>query len=370
MPRQRAVPFTTIGLGVGAGVVAGVTAGLPHAAKATPTTKDKGGHGDSTDPARRHRRRVWQPAVTAPARREAHTIRSCATEFALPNFTDLATPDAIDAAAAVAERLGWDAAWTTDHVLVDRGDAAADYRTNYDAIETLAWVGARHPTLRLGTSVIVVPQRNAVVLAKELATLDALSGGRVIAGVGVGWNRREFGNLGAADRFDERGTYLSETIRALAPPLVRLDRTVRGPLPPARRLRLRTAAAAGRRAADLDRRAVRARPQAGRAGSPTATTRRRRQPGCLRRAAAGHPGRRRRRRPADAGALGPGPGRVRRRDRHATTRCAARPRRSPPRSAPSPRSASRTLALWFIAPSTAPLVEAAERFAAEVAPLV
>jgi alkanesulfonate monooxygenase SsuD/methylene tetrahydromethanopterin reductase-like flavin-dependent oxidoreductase (luciferase family) len=49
-------------------------------------------------------------------------------------------------------------------------------------------------------------------MAKEIATLDALSGGRVIAGVGVGWNRNEFGNLGQAGRFDQRGTYLSETI--------------------------------------------------------------------------------------------------------------------------------------------------------------
>jgi probable F420-dependent oxidoreductase len=132
--------------------------------------------------------------------------------IALPNFTDFASPEAIEAAAAVAERLGWDAVWTTDHVLVDRGDDAADYRVNYDAIETLAWVGARHPSLRLGTSVIVVPQRNAVVLAKELATLDALSGGRVVAGVGVGWNAREFANLAAQDRFAVRGGYLSETI--------------------------------------------------------------------------------------------------------------------------------------------------------------
>lgn len=132
--------------------------------------------------------------------------------IALPNFTDVASPEAIESAAAVAERLGWDAVWTTDHVLVDRGDAAADYRINYDAIETLAWVGARHPSLRLGTSVLVVPQRNAVVLAKELATLDALSGGRLVAGVGVGWNAREFGNLAAEDRFAVRGAYLSETI--------------------------------------------------------------------------------------------------------------------------------------------------------------
>lgn len=132
--------------------------------------------------------------------------------IALPNFTDFASPDAIEAAAAVAEQLGWDAVWTTDHVLVDHGEQAEDYRVNFDAIQTLAWVGARHPSLRLGTSVIVVPQRNAVVLAKELATLDALSGGRVVAGVGVGWNAREFANLGAGERFPTRGAYLSETI--------------------------------------------------------------------------------------------------------------------------------------------------------------
>ncbi|HET9346287.1 MAG TPA: TIGR03619 family F420-dependent LLM class oxidoreductase [Candidatus Limnocylindrales bacterium] len=132
--------------------------------------------------------------------------------IALPNFTDFASPDAIEASAGVAERLGWDAVWTTDHVLVDHGVPAQDYRVNYDAIQTLAWVGARHPRLRLGTSVIVVPQRNAVVLAKELATLDAMSGGRVVAGVGVGWNAREFANLGARDRFTVRGTYLSEAI--------------------------------------------------------------------------------------------------------------------------------------------------------------
>jgi probable F420-dependent oxidoreductase len=130
----------------------------------------------------------------------------------LPNFTGLASPEAIDVAAATAERLGWDSVWTTDHVLVDKSDDAADYRINFDVIQTLAWVGARYPTVRLGTSVIVVPQRNAVVLAKELSSLDALSGGRVIAGIGVGWNEREFANLGVADRFAVRGAYTEETI--------------------------------------------------------------------------------------------------------------------------------------------------------------
>ena len=130
----------------------------------------------------------------------------------LPNFPDGASPDGIEAAAEVAERLGWSAVWTTDHVLVPH-DSASDYGQIYEAILTLAWVGARHPSLRLATSVIVVPQRNAVILAKELASLDSLSGGRVIAGVGVGWNRMEFGNLGMGDRFHVRGAYLDETIR-------------------------------------------------------------------------------------------------------------------------------------------------------------
>ena len=140
------------------------------------------------------------------------TIRRMKYRICLPNFTDLADPDAIEAAAATAERLGWETVWTTDHVLVPDGDETADYRTNYDAILALAWVGARHLGLRLGTSVVVVPQRNAVLLAKELSSLDALSGGRLIAGVGVGWNLREFGNLGEADRFHVRGAYLDETI--------------------------------------------------------------------------------------------------------------------------------------------------------------
>jgi probable F420-dependent oxidoreductase len=130
----------------------------------------------------------------------------------LPNFPAGASPEGIEAAAEVAERLGWSAVWTTDHVLVPR-DSADEYGHIYEAILTLAWVGARHPGLRLATSVIVVPQRNAVLLAKELATLDSLSGGRVIAGVGVGWNRVEFANLGTEDRFHVRGAYVDETIR-------------------------------------------------------------------------------------------------------------------------------------------------------------
>jgi probable F420-dependent oxidoreductase len=129
----------------------------------------------------------------------------------LPNFRDGASREGMEAGAEMAERLGWSIVWTTDHVMVPTS-AADDYGTNFDAIEVLAWIGARFAKVRLGTSVIVVPQRNAVILAKELSTLDALSGGRLVAGVGSGWNEEEFGNIGVADRFHIRGAYLDETI--------------------------------------------------------------------------------------------------------------------------------------------------------------
>ncbi|HEY7591349.1 MAG TPA: TIGR03619 family F420-dependent LLM class oxidoreductase [Candidatus Limnocylindrales bacterium] len=132
--------------------------------------------------------------------------------IALPNFRPGSSREGIDAAAEVAEQLGWSTCWTTDHVLVDRANTS-EYGRIYEAILTLAWVAGRHEKIKLGTSVIVVPPRNAIVLAKELATLDDLSGGRVIAGVGVGWNRAEFANMGMADRFKVRGAYLDETIR-------------------------------------------------------------------------------------------------------------------------------------------------------------
>jgi probable F420-dependent oxidoreductase len=120
--------------------------------------------------------------------------------------------EAIEAGAETAEGIGWETVWSTDHVLVPES-AAAEYGRTFEAIETLAWVGARHRSLKLGTSIVVVPQRNAVLLAKEFATLDVLSEGRLIAGVGIGWNETEYANLGASDRFHKRGAYLDETIR-------------------------------------------------------------------------------------------------------------------------------------------------------------
>ena len=131
--------------------------------------------------------------------------------LSLPSLGDDANLDGIAAAIDLAEEHGFTDVWATDHVLVDHG-AAEDYGRIYEAVTTLAWAAARSTRIKLGASVIVVPMRNAVLLAKQLATVDALSGGRLIAGFGVGWNAVEFGNVGVADRFAERGAYTDETI--------------------------------------------------------------------------------------------------------------------------------------------------------------
>jgi probable F420-dependent oxidoreductase len=130
----------------------------------------------------------------------------------LPSYRVGATTESIDAAAETAARVGWHSAFTTDHILVEPSARSEDYFNVFDAVVTVAHVAAREPSLRVGISVVVVPMRNAIVLAKELATLDALSGGRLIVGVGVGWNAVEFGYVGAGERFHRRGAYLEETV--------------------------------------------------------------------------------------------------------------------------------------------------------------
>lgn len=129
----------------------------------------------------------------------------------LPSLGDEANLEGMIAAVDLAEGHGFGDVWVTDHLLVDHS-AADEYGRIYEAVTTLAWVAGRSSRIRLGASVIVVPMRNAVVLAKELATVDALSKGRLIAGFGVGWSPDEFANVGAADRFRDRGAYTEETI--------------------------------------------------------------------------------------------------------------------------------------------------------------
>jgi probable F420-dependent oxidoreductase len=129
----------------------------------------------------------------------------------LPTYPAGATVEGVVQVARAAERLGFVSAWTTDHVVLPP-DQAGPYREIFEPLLTLAYLAAMTERIALGVSVIVVPQRNGVVLAKELATLDHLCGGRLLVGVGAGWNETEFRMLGAGERFHRRGAYLDETL--------------------------------------------------------------------------------------------------------------------------------------------------------------
>lgn len=130
----------------------------------------------------------------------------------IPNYRPGTGPETMLAATQTAERLGWHSALATDHILVDGAARGKDYRNIYEALATVAWLAGQTTNIRLGMSVLVAPMRNAVVMAKELATIDALSDGRLIAGIGIGWNRTEFESVGAGERFGHRGAWLEETV--------------------------------------------------------------------------------------------------------------------------------------------------------------
>ena len=131
----------------------------------------------------------------------------------LPNFPFGAPPsrDHIVAIAQAAERLHYASVWVSDHVLVPVDKPR--YGHLYEVLTTLAYIAGVTERIRLGTSVLVLPQRDAILAAKQIATLDDLSGGRVIVGVGAGWMEGEFTNLGAD--FHRRGRHLDEGIQVM-----------------------------------------------------------------------------------------------------------------------------------------------------------
>src|SRR5256714_14394394 len=127
----------------------------------------------------------------------------------LPHGGSQATPDLIKRHARRAEALGLSDVWVSEHIIVPRKQFPRS-PLFYDPILTLTWVAAVTERVRLGTSVIVLPMRHPLPLAKELSTLHNLSGGRLILGVGVGWLEAEFAALGAP--FHERGRRTDEGI--------------------------------------------------------------------------------------------------------------------------------------------------------------
>ena len=169
-------------------------------------------------------------ASVAPARltgnRAASNMRSMHFGFALPGRGALARPDALVKLAEKADGLRYASLFVTDHVVIPTayrstypysatGKAAGDWTQGY--LEPLALMGLLAGVtsrVRLGTSVLVIPYRNPLLTAKMLATLDVMSGGRVILGAGVGWLEEEFEALHSPP-FAERGPVTDEYLRLM-----------------------------------------------------------------------------------------------------------------------------------------------------------
>jgi probable F420-dependent oxidoreductase len=122
-------------------------------------------------------------------------------------------PDEIARCATIAEQAGYESIWVSDHILVPSSGGTLPAIEIMEPVATLAYVAAVTKRIKLATSVIVLPYRNPIHLAKELATVDILSGGRLVAGVASGWLESEFRALNAP--YQRRGAYADESIRLM-----------------------------------------------------------------------------------------------------------------------------------------------------------
>ena len=128
----------------------------------------------------------------------------------LPHVGRKAGPESIRRAAEQAEALGFADVWVSEHIIIPAGAPYPPSAIFYDPVLTLTWAAAYTRRVRLGTTVLVLPMRHPLPLAKELATLQGLSQGRLILGAGVGWMEPEFAALGVP--FRERGRRMDEGI--------------------------------------------------------------------------------------------------------------------------------------------------------------
>src|SRR2546421_190272 len=128
-----------------------------------------------------------------------------------------ARPELLVRAVRTAEAAGFESVWAGEHVILTDPQVPpspmAPRDPALDSLLALTWAAAHSNTLRLGTGIVILPQRNPVVLAKEVTSLDVLSGGRVIFGIGAGYLEPEFRAVGA--NFDARGAVTDEYLDAL-----------------------------------------------------------------------------------------------------------------------------------------------------------
>jgi len=130
----------------------------------------------------------------------------------IPNYGETLSVDGMRTVALEAEKLGYESIWTTDHLLVP-DQSGTPYENILESITSLAYLAAQTSSVKLGISSLIMALRNPVVAVKQLATIDQLSGGRVMLATSVGWMEKEFAHLGSD--FHTRGKRLDESIKLI-----------------------------------------------------------------------------------------------------------------------------------------------------------
>jgi probable F420-dependent oxidoreductase len=130
----------------------------------------------------------------------------------LPNYGERSSPSGIREAAEAAEALGFDSIWATEHIIVGP-DGVDPYGRVYAPLVTLGWLAGLTERIGLGTSIVLAPLHHPIHLAKEAATLQELSEGRLRLGLGMGWHEDEYRFLGIP--FRGRGHRGDEAIRLM-----------------------------------------------------------------------------------------------------------------------------------------------------------
>ncbi|WP_432009751.1 LLM class flavin-dependent oxidoreductase [Streptomyces cucumeris] len=131
----------------------------------------------------------------------------------VPNFGPGTDPETLRRWARTVEGLGYDLLMVSDHLVVTP-DVAEQYPAPfYEPFTTLSWLAGITDRVRLGTTVLIVPYRHPLTVARMAANLNQLSGGRLVLGVGVGWARQEYEALGVP--FERRGRLTDEYLTAI-----------------------------------------------------------------------------------------------------------------------------------------------------------
>lgn len=132
----------------------------------------------------------------------------------LRNMGDTATREIVRDCARGAEAAGIDDLWLADHIAIPPDDAEGSNGRYLDPLATLAWLAGCTETIHLGTGVLVLPYRPALATAKWIATIQELSGGRMLLGVGIGWMEAEFRAVGVPRK--RRAAVSDETLEFFA----------------------------------------------------------------------------------------------------------------------------------------------------------